>query len=226
MCPSQEQKCSHHGWGGSAQLGRPCVCGARESTPQGGVAELWYAPQLCSIPGGTSGGVQLQPPHLRGSHRPADLCSHSPIGMSGPRPVVLSGPSGAGKSTLLKRLLQEHGSIFGFSVSREVLGIWEALVTPHPGAPHPYIHRDMPILLTPPPHHRLSWVLQEGPGDGVCGLWIAQMGPSGLWMGHRSLFLDTTRDPRPGEENGKGELAPHWPSSASLELSPTPQWSG
>ncbi|XP_057564611.1 guanylate kinase isoform X2 [Hippopotamus amphibius kiboko] len=42
--------------------------------------------------------------------------SQSP-GMSGPRPVVLSGPSGAGKSTLLKRLLQEHGSIFGFSVS-------------------------------------------------------------------------------------------------------------
>ncbi|XP_032191004.1 guanylate kinase isoform X1 [Mustela nigripes] len=38
-------------------------------------------------------------------------------GMSGPRPVVLSGPSGAGKSTLLKRLLQEHGSVFGFSVS-------------------------------------------------------------------------------------------------------------
>ncbi|XP_057163266.1 guanylate kinase isoform X2 [Ursus arctos] len=37
--------------------------------------------------------------------------------MSGPRPVVLSGPSGAGKSTLLKRLLQEHGSVFGFSVS-------------------------------------------------------------------------------------------------------------
>ncbi|KFO20089.1 Putative transferase CAF17 like protein, mitochondrial [Fukomys damarensis] len=37
--------------------------------------------------------------------------------MAGPRPVVLSGPSGAGKSTLLKRLLQEHGSIFGFSVS-------------------------------------------------------------------------------------------------------------
>uniref|UniRef100_A0A8C2MFS8 Guanylate kinase n=1 Tax=Cricetulus griseus TaxID=10029 RepID=A0A8C2MFS8_CRIGR len=35
------------------------------------------------------------------------------------RPVVLSGPSGAGKSTLLKKLLQEHGSIFGFSVSRE-----------------------------------------------------------------------------------------------------------
>ncbi|XP_059032074.1 guanylate kinase isoform X3 [Mustela lutreola] len=37
--------------------------------------------------------------------------------MAGPRPVVLSGPSGAGKSTLLKRLLQEHGSVFGFSVS-------------------------------------------------------------------------------------------------------------
>jgi len=31
--------------------------------------------------------------------------------------VVLSGPSGAGKSTLLKRLLKEHGSVFGFSVS-------------------------------------------------------------------------------------------------------------
>ncbi|XP_064239762.1 guanylate kinase isoform X2 [Aotus nancymaae] len=37
--------------------------------------------------------------------------------MSGPRPVVLSGPSGAGKSTLLKRLFQDHGGIFGFSVS-------------------------------------------------------------------------------------------------------------
>ncbi|XP_069932044.1 guanylate kinase isoform X2 [Oryctolagus cuniculus] len=37
--------------------------------------------------------------------------------MSGPRPVVLSGPSGAGKSTLLRRLLQEHGGVFGFSVS-------------------------------------------------------------------------------------------------------------
>ncbi|XP_059551782.1 guanylate kinase isoform X9 [Myotis daubentonii] len=43
-----------------------------------------------------------------------------PQGMSGPRPVVLSGPSGAGKSTLLKRLLQDHGSIFGFSVSRDL----------------------------------------------------------------------------------------------------------
>ncbi|XP_077923841.1 guanylate kinase isoform X2 [Halichoerus grypus] len=42
---------------------------------------------------------------------------HTVPGMSGPRPVVLSGPSGAGKSTLLKRLLQEHGSVFGFSVS-------------------------------------------------------------------------------------------------------------
>uniref|UniRef100_A0A8C9QDL2 Guanylate kinase-like domain-containing protein n=1 Tax=Spermophilus dauricus TaxID=99837 RepID=A0A8C9QDL2_SPEDA len=51
--------------------------------------------------------------------------------MSGPRPVVLSGPSGAGKSTLLKRLLQEHGSIFGFSVSREYFGdmkIWASEV--------------------------------------------------------------------------------------------------
>uniref|UniRef100_A0A2K6ENB9 Guanylate kinase n=1 Tax=Propithecus coquereli TaxID=379532 RepID=A0A2K6ENB9_PROCO len=37
--------------------------------------------------------------------------------MSRPRPVVLSGPSGAGKSTLLKKLFQEYGSIFGFSVS-------------------------------------------------------------------------------------------------------------
>nr|KAF6348676.1 guanylate kinase 1 [Myotis myotis] len=46
-----------------------------------------------------------------------DVASRVLQGMSGPRPVVLSGPSGAGKSTLLKRLLQEHGSIFGFSVS-------------------------------------------------------------------------------------------------------------
>ncbi|XP_068951965.1 guanylate kinase isoform X5 [Petaurus breviceps papuanus] len=38
-------------------------------------------------------------------------------GIMGPRPVVLSGPSGAGKSTLLKKLLQEYGNIFGFSVS-------------------------------------------------------------------------------------------------------------
>lgn len=53
------------------------------------------------------------------------ISAPSPTGMSGPRPVVLSGPSGAGKSTLLKRLLQEHGSIFGFSVSREVLGLGE-----------------------------------------------------------------------------------------------------
>uniref|UniRef100_A0A8C5ZT61 Guanylate kinase n=1 Tax=Marmota marmota marmota TaxID=9994 RepID=A0A8C5ZT61_MARMA len=47
----------------------------------------------------------------------AHTCTCPCTGMSGPRPVVLSGPSGAGKSTLLKRLLQEHGSIFGFSVS-------------------------------------------------------------------------------------------------------------
>ncbi|XP_068951971.1 guanylate kinase isoform X7 [Petaurus breviceps papuanus] len=41
----------------------------------------------------------------------------SEIRIMGPRPVVLSGPSGAGKSTLLKKLLQEYGNIFGFSVS-------------------------------------------------------------------------------------------------------------
>ncbi|MCJ1390111.1 hypothetical protein MMC18_009094 [Xylographa bjoerkii] len=33
------------------------------------------------------------------------------------RPVVISGPSGAGKSTLLKRLLADHPSTFGFSIS-------------------------------------------------------------------------------------------------------------
>uniref|UniRef100_A0A8C8VTC9 Guanylate kinase n=1 Tax=Peromyscus maniculatus bairdii TaxID=230844 RepID=A0A8C8VTC9_PERMB len=48
------------------------------------------------------------------------------VGMAGPRPVVLSGPSGAGKSTLLKKLLQEHDSIFGFSVSHTTR-------TPRPG---------------------------------------------------------------------------------------------
>ncbi|KAF6280747.1 guanylate kinase 1 [Rhinolophus ferrumequinum] len=30
----------------------------------------------------------------------------------------------------------------------------------------------------------------------MCGLWVS-------WVGHRCLFLDTTRDPRPGEENGR-----------------------
>ncbi|KAJ3161340.1 hypothetical protein HDU86_007122 [Geranomyces michiganensis] len=34
-----------------------------------------------------------------------------------PRPIVLCGPSGSGKSTLLKRLLAEHPTKFGFSVS-------------------------------------------------------------------------------------------------------------
>ncbi|VCW68087.1 unnamed protein product [Gulo gulo] len=37
--------------------------------------------------------------------------------MSGPWPVQLSGLSAARKSTLFKRLLQEHRSVFGFSVS-------------------------------------------------------------------------------------------------------------
>ncbi|XP_012996315.1 guanylate kinase isoform X4 [Cavia porcellus] len=53
----------------------------------------------------------------RGASILAPVWDGSWAGMAGPRPVVLSGPSGAGKSTLLKRLLQEHGSIFGFSVS-------------------------------------------------------------------------------------------------------------
>lgn len=34
-----------------------------------------------------------------------------------PRPLVLCGPSGAGKSTLLKKLLDDYGPKFGFSVS-------------------------------------------------------------------------------------------------------------
>lgn len=38
--------------------------------------------------------------------------------MSGqPRPLVMCGPSGSGKSTLLQRLLAEHPTKFGFSVS-------------------------------------------------------------------------------------------------------------
>lgn len=40
---------------------------------------------------------------------------------------MLSGPSGAGKSTLLKKLFQEHGSVFGFSVSRECLRTWKGM---------------------------------------------------------------------------------------------------
>lgn len=58
-----------------------------------------------------------------------------PTGMSGPRPVVLSGPSGAGKSTLLRRLLQEHGGVFGFSVSREYLGLDHSCPLSPPVAP-------------------------------------------------------------------------------------------
>ncbi|XP_050695661.1 guanylate kinase-like isoform X2 [Eriocheir sinensis] len=34
-----------------------------------------------------------------------------------PRPLVLCGPSGAGKSTLMKKLVDEFGPYFGFSVS-------------------------------------------------------------------------------------------------------------
>lgn len=66
------------------------------------------------------------PPPCSRDQGPAETClsPRLPTGMSGPRPVVLSGPSGAGKSTLLKKLLQEHGSIFGFSVSREAPGRW------------------------------------------------------------------------------------------------------
>lgn len=74
------------------------------------------------------------------------MCPHLPTGMSGPRPVVLSGPSGAGKSTLLKRLLQEHSSIFGFSVSREALGVWGPCQPPW--SPHTY--RNVPTLLISP----------------------------------------------------------------------------
>ncbi|XP_012328094.2 guanylate kinase isoform X3 [Aotus nancymaae] len=59
-------------------------------------------------------GVGAQRPHC---YPPLSQPLLSPPGMSGPRPVVLSGPSGAGKSTLLKRLFQDHGGIFGFSVS-------------------------------------------------------------------------------------------------------------
>jgi len=35
----------------------------------------------------------------------------------GLRPVVLCGPSGCGKSTIMKKLMEEFGGLFGFSVS-------------------------------------------------------------------------------------------------------------
>lgn len=135
--------------------------------------------------------------------------------MSGPRPVVLSGPSGAGKSTLLKRLLQEHGSIFGFSVSREawvagaggrrvsgMLGVGPGHLLTHPwGSPTPpRSPHCTPLPGAPTPTRGLSQALQRRPCMGV--------GAPGSQIGHRCLFLDTTRDPRPGEENGKGELTP------------------
>ncbi|XP_032333184.1 guanylate kinase isoform X2 [Camelus ferus] len=62
-------------------------------------------------------GLPVSSQLIQSSPRLSTEAAPHPEGMSGPRPVVLSGPSGAGKSTLLKRLLQEHGSIFGFSVS-------------------------------------------------------------------------------------------------------------
>ncbi|XP_071552826.1 guanylate kinase isoform X2 [Panulirus ornatus] len=46
-----------------------------------------------------------------------------------PRPLVLCGPSGAGKSTLLKKLLEEFGPHFGFSVSHTTR-------LPRPGEEH------------------------------------------------------------------------------------------
>uniref|UniRef100_A0A3Q2GWY9 guanylate kinase n=1 Tax=Equus caballus TaxID=9796 RepID=A0A3Q2GWY9_HORSE len=115
-----------------------------------------------------------------------------PQGMSGPRPVVLSGPSGAGKSTLLKRLLQEHGSVFGFSVSREAPGQGEgpARVSGVLGWGRGQASADLPWR----PSH--PWVTGAGPRGGTCGLWVSR-------LSHGCLFLDTTRNPRPGEENGK-----------------------
>nr|XP_031527974.1 guanylate kinase isoform X2 [Vicugna pacos] len=62
-------------------------------------------------------GLPVSSQLIQSSPRLSTEAVPHPEGMSGPRPVVLSGPSGAGKSTLLKRLLQEHGSIFSFSVS-------------------------------------------------------------------------------------------------------------
>uniref|UniRef100_A0A8W4FKI6 Guanylate kinase-like domain-containing protein n=1 Tax=Sus scrofa TaxID=9823 RepID=A0A8W4FKI6_PIG len=49
------------------------------------------------------------------------------LGMSGPRPRCVEWPAGAGKSTLLKRFLQEHSSIFGFSVSHAYFGTREVM---------------------------------------------------------------------------------------------------
>ncbi|XP_068951958.1 guanylate kinase isoform X2 [Petaurus breviceps papuanus] len=74
---------------------------------------------------GNSYGLRLHRRSPGGRPSPAQPSSRnlltlpegSEIRIMGPRPVVLSGPSGAGKSTLLKKLLQEYGNIFGFSVS-------------------------------------------------------------------------------------------------------------
>ena len=46
-----------------------------------------------------------------------------------PRPLVLCGPSGAGKSTLMKKLFDEFGQYFGFSVSHTTR-------SPRPGEEH------------------------------------------------------------------------------------------
>lgn len=48
-------------------------------------------------------------------------------------------------------------------------------------------------------------------GMGCLGLQVLSQ------VSHWYLFLDTTRDPRPGEENGKGELGQPQCSSTGME---------
>lgn len=170
---------------------------------------------LCPVPGvsrGDGGEARSRPPTSTGSGscHPAEACPPLSTGMSGPRPVVLSGPSGAGKSTLLKRLLQEHGSVFGFSVSREAPGQGEgpARVSGVLGWGRGQASADLPWR----PSH--PWVTGAGPRGGTCGLWVSR-------LSHGCLFLDTTRNPRPGEENGKGELT-QWPLPAWVWSHPLP----
>ncbi|KAJ3149195.1 hypothetical protein HDU89_003911 [Geranomyces variabilis] len=58
-------------------------------------------------------------PLVKPAHHPPSAAAGKavPGADAQPRPIVLCGPSGSGKSTLLKRLLAEHPTKFGFSVS-------------------------------------------------------------------------------------------------------------
>lgn len=107
--------------------------------------------------------------------------------------MVLSGPSGAGKSTLLKRLMKEHEGVFGFSVSR----MSELLDRSH-SVSALIVHWPISVnLLTLRRRHFTFTLISNTTDDLFLGF---------LTMLANPLLTDTTRNPRPGEEDGKGTV--------------------